>query len=163
MEIDKLKIPAFQRKKTIRVKKSKGTSFKASDPLETRQRVRLKKANITSIRRNRKMDVDMPPIANEARPISSTDMPIWRKMSEVGEVTHFFEKIDVAVLNLQKSIKVGDRIIIESPKGLFEQELSSMQIDRKDVRQAKKGDDVGMKVKFAPKIGGLVYKVVAEG
>jgi len=166
--IDKLKIPAFQRKKKIRVKK--GSSFKVGDPLEIRQQVRLKKANIKAIRKNRSMDVDTPPVVNDAFP-SPIDgsvqpeikMPEWRKMNCIGEVTHYFSKIDVAILKLEKTLKIGEQIIVEAPKCLFEQKLSSMQIDRLDVPMAKKGDDVGIKVKFEPKINGKVYKVVAEG
>lgn len=164
IEIDQYKIPAFQRKKNISIKK--GSSFKVGSPLEIRQQIRLKKANITAIRKNRSMDVDAPPVANNYKVdivAKKSEIPAWRKMSCIGEVTHYFANIDVAVLSLEKNIKIGEQIVIEAPKGLFEQKLLSMQIDRLDVPMAKKGDNVGVKVKFEPKINGRVYKVVAEG
>ena len=35
-----------------------------------------------------------------------------------------------------------------------------MQIDRKEVRIAKTGSDIGMKVQLKPKVGGAVYKLI---
>jgi len=35
-----------------------------------------------------------------------------------------------------------------------------MQIDRKDIKIAHSGDDIGLKTAMKPKIGGLVYKIL---
>jgi len=162
MDIDPYKIPAFQRKKKIAF--NKGSSFKIDKDPEIKILNRLKEDNFSAVRKNKLINIEKP-ISNNTKPISHT-IPIntsWRKMDRIGEVEQYFSKIDVIALKLEKSLKVGERIVIESPKGLFEQELKSMQINRQNVEVAKKGEDVGIKVKFEPLLGGSVYKVTAEG
>jgi len=66
----------------------------------------------------------------------------------VGEVTHYFSEIGVAVLKIASPIKEGDEIrLIGGENTDFTQGVSSMQIDHEKVKTAKKGDDVGLKVK----------------
>lgn len=65
---------------------------------------------------------------------------------EVGKVTHFYDKISVGVVALSGSLKVGDNIHIQGAHDDFEQEVGSMQLDHKDVKAAKKGDLVAIKV-----------------
>lgn len=67
-------------------------------------------------------------------------------MKKIGKVTHYYGNIDVAILKLTNSLKVGDRIKFEGHGVDFEQEVSSMQINHESVEKAKKGDDVGLKV-----------------
>ncbi len=77
----------------------------------------------------------------------------------VGEITHFFSKIGVGIIKLKKPLKVGDTIQIKGATSDFEQRVDSMQIDHKDVEKAKKGDDIGLKVKDKTREGDKVYKV----
>lgn len=78
----------------------------------------------------------------------------------VGQVTHYFSEIKVAVLKIVSPIKEGDEIrIIGGENTDFTQNVSSMQIDHKEVGSAKKGDDVGLKVKEKVREGYKVYKV----
>lgn len=85
-----------------------------------------------------------------------------RKMKRIGVCTHFFDKINVAVVALNSPIKAGDRLLFESEEGLFEQSLESMQIDKKEVQRARADQSIGTKVKFKPLTSGLVYKVYYE-
>ena len=78
----------------------------------------------------------------------------------IGTITHFFGGLSVAVIELKDNLKVGDKIIIEGATTSFEQPVNSMQIDRKDIKEAKKGDDIGMKVKDKVRPGDKVYKVL---
>lgn len=78
---------------------------------------------------------------------------------EVGKVTHYFSEIEVAVFKLNGTIKVGDKIKITGHTTDFEQELKEMQVDHKAVESAKKGDDVGAKVKDKVREGDTVYLV----
>jgi len=64
----------------------------------------------------------------------------------VGKVTHYYDKINVAVLELDRALKVGDTIKIVKGDTEFTQTIDSMQIDRKEVKSAKKGDSIGLKV-----------------
>jgi hypothetical protein len=78
----------------------------------------------------------------------------------IGKITHYFSDIEVAVINLTSSLKDGDSIrVIGGQETDFEQEVSSMQIDHKEVKSAKKGDSVGMKIDEKVHEGYKVYKI----
>lgn len=78
--------------------------------------------------------------------------------TKVGEITHYYDRIGVAVVKVLAPIKVGDRIKIVSGDQEFEQDLTSMQIEHENVEKAKKGDDVGLKLD-QPVKKGEIYKV----
>jgi len=65
---------------------------------------------------------------------------------EIGEVSTFFSHVEVAAIKLSGNLKVGDRIRIKGHTTDIEQLVDSMQIDRKEVKEAKKGDEIGIKV-----------------
>lgn len=79
--------------------------------------------------------------------------------TKVGEIIHYYDKIGVAVIKISSPIKVGDRIKISGHDKEFEQAITSMQVEHQNIEQAKKGDDVGMKVDQPAKDGDEVYKV----
>lgn len=81
------------------------------------------------------------------------------KKKPIGKVTHFFDKIKVAVIALDRGMKSGDKILIGKNEDFFEQEVKSMQIDHEKIEKAKKGQEVGMKVKGSTRKGDLVFKV----
>lgn len=78
----------------------------------------------------------------------------------VGKISHFFPKISVAVLDVEATVSVGDRISIENPAGSFEQQIDSMQIEHESVEAAEAGQSIGLKVAQPAKEGSKVYKVV---
>lgn len=78
---------------------------------------------------------------------------------EVGTVTHFFDKITVAVIKLKGALKQGEKIRIKGTTTDFEQQAESMQIDMKPIAAGKKGQEVGMKVKDRVRSGDAVYIV----
>ncbi len=80
----------------------------------------------------------------------------------VGKVTHYYEKIGVAVIAVQSAFSVGDQIRIKAPAGSpretdFTQGVSSMQVEHQSVTKAKKGDDIGLKVDQAVKDNDQVF------
>lgn len=77
---------------------------------------------------------------------------------EIGLITHFFSKINVAVLELTLPISVGDRILIKGPTTDFDQTVESMQIDRKAIQRAEGGQSIGLKVVQPVKEKDVVYK-----
>lgn len=77
----------------------------------------------------------------------------------LGKITHFFDKISVAVIALDAGLKTGDKIKIGKNDDFFEQEVKSMQIEHEKIEKAKKGQEIGMKVKQAVRKGDLVFKV----
>ena len=76
----------------------------------------------------------------------------------IGKVTHFFDKIGVAIVKLEAALKVGEKIKFEGHGASFEQSVDSMQMEHEQVKEAKKGDEVGMKVSQPVKAGDLVFK-----
>lgn len=74
-----------------------------------------------------------------------------------GEVTHFFDKIQVCVLKVKNPLKVGDILHFQGSATDFIQEISSMQIDHQQVVAAKKGDEIGLKVKNPVRVGDQVF------
>jgi putative protease len=78
----------------------------------------------------------------------------------VGRVEHYFDKIGVAVLKLSDTLKVGDIIRIEGGQDTdFKQTVKSLQFNHQKIVQAKKGQDVGLKVKEVAREGYKVYKI----
>ncbi|MBN1544803.1 hypothetical protein JW898_05080 [Candidatus Woesearchaeota archaeon] len=77
---------------------------------------------------------------------------------EIGKVTHFFDRISVAVLRLTDGLKVGEKIRIEASEP-FVQTVTSMQVEHKPINEAKAGDDVGMKTDKPCKEGDKVIKL----
>lgn len=75
----------------------------------------------------------------------------------VGKVTHFFNKISVAVVDLTDELRNGDRISIEGPAGVVEQVVSSMQINKQPVERAGAGQSIGLKVDSRVREGDMVY------
>jgi len=78
----------------------------------------------------------------------------------IGRISHYFSNIEVAVLDLMAPLKDGDKIRITGGEATdFEQEVKSMQIEHEQVKSAKKGDSVGMKVKEKVHEGYKVFKI----
>lgn len=65
---------------------------------------------------------------------------------EIGVVSSYFSNAGVAAIKLSGKLEVGDKIHIKGHTTDFEQKVESMQIERKDIKEAKKGDHIGIKV-----------------
>ena len=78
----------------------------------------------------------------------------------VGRVTHYFSDIKVGVIKVSSPIKSGDQVrIIGGENTDFNQKINSMQSDHKEIKTAKKGTSIGVKVKEKVREGYKVYKV----
>lgn len=77
---------------------------------------------------------------------------------EVGHVTHFFTKINVAVVELSATLAVGDTILIRGPTTDFEQVVGSMQIEHENIERAEAGQSIGLKVEERVREEDIVYK-----
>lgn len=77
----------------------------------------------------------------------------------VGEVTHYFGKISVAVLKIDKGIKLGESLHFVGKHTDFSQEIDSLQIEHQDVTEAEAGSDVAMKVKDRVRSGDAVFRL----
>lgn len=78
---------------------------------------------------------------------------------QVGVITHYFDRIKVCVVKLtQGTVLIGDKLTIHGPKTKFVQKVWSMQIESLDVKVAKKGQLIGIKVDKLVAVGDRVYK-----
>lgn len=81
--------------------------------------------------------------------------------SQLGSVDHFYSRIQVAAVKLNKgNLKLGETIKVKDRQGneVFEQEISSMQINGEDIEEASKGQDIGIKMDQKVKEGYGIYK-----
>jgi len=76
---------------------------------------------------------------------------------EIGQVTHYYSKIGVAIIRLDSSLKVGERIAIVGSTTDLEQDVKSMQVEHQSISEAKAGDLVGLKVKDKVREGDTVF------
>lgn len=67
------------------------------------------------------------------------------KDKPLGKVVHYYDKIGVAVLSLNKPLKVGDKIRFTG-RNEFTQEVGSLQLDHKPVSSVKAKVQFGLKV-----------------
>ena len=82
------------------------------------------------------------------------------KEQKIGSVQHYFDNVSVAALKIEKgNIKVGDTLHFKGHTTDFTQKLESMQTEHKAIKEAKKGDDVGIKVKDRVREYDDVFKV----
>lgn len=82
-----------------------------------------------------------------------------KKEKAIGKVTHYYSNIKVAVIKLSAPVKQGAKIRITGGEDTdFTQEIKSMQVDHEQVKTAKKGKSIGLKVAKKVREGYLVYK-----
>lgn len=109
-----------------------------------------------------------PTIAGPAARLKSSPAKISPSGQSVGEITHFFAKIQVVVVKISKgNLVVGNKIRIHGPQAPsgrkatdFTQTVRSMQVESVDVRSARSGQLIGLKVERAARVGDKVYKLV---
>ena len=79
---------------------------------------------------------------------------------KIGEVSHYFNRIGVAVVKLREEMKLGDQISFLGYTTDFDQIVTSLEIDHKKVDSVKPGDDFAIKVLDKVRQGDGVYKEV---
>jgi putative protease len=80
----------------------------------------------------------------------------------IGEVTHYYNHLSVAVLELEDELKAGDTIHILGHRTNFSQPVKSMEIEHRRVQAVGPGAEVGLKVIDTVRKGDAVYKVTEE-
>ncbi|MCK9446357.1 translation elongation factor-like protein [bacterium] len=85
---------------------------------------------------------------------------VIRKEKKVGKITHYFDKIKVVVVKLSDDLSVGETIrIIGGENTDFKQKIVSMEFNGEKIKKAKKGKQVGIRVKDRAREGYKVFKV----
>jgi putative protease len=82
-----------------------------------------------------------------------------KKEKLVGKIIHYYDHIGVGIVKITKEpLKVGQKIHIKGTTTDFEQDIKSMQIEHEQIKEAKKGKIIGLKIKETVREGDLVYK-----
>ena len=68
----------------------------------------------------------------------------------IGKITHYYDKLGVAVINLSAALAAGDKIKLVGHGNEFTQEVDSMQVEHEKVEKAKKS---GFNTYVAEKLG----------
>lgn len=85
-----------------------------------------------------------------SKKVARTDKP-------VGEVTHYYSGLKVAIVRFNQDMQVGKSLTFQGATTDFSQDLNSMEVDHKSVSVAPKGKEVGLKVKDKVREGDKVY------
>ncbi len=81
-------------------------------------------------------------------------------MFKIGKVSHYYDKISVAIVELDGQLSVGDKVkFVRGGEDLFEQNVDSIQIEHEKKESASKGEVVGLKVEKEVKEGAEVFKL----
>lgn len=118
-----------------------------------------RKSRKASVKRAQKILVPefSPPILDFVEPVVETAAN--KKSKKIGEITHYYDKIKVAVIKLSGSLCVGDKISYETADNSRRgQIVESMEINRQPVFKAGKGKEIGIKIKKEPKEKSTVWK-----
>jgi acyl-CoA hydrolase len=80
----------------------------------------------------------------------------------IGQVTHYYDHLNVAVLALTETIRVGDIVHCLGHSTDFQQEVTSLQVEHQPVSEAGPGQDVALKVTQRVHPHDAVFKISAE-
>lgn len=166
-EIDPTKIPAFQRKRSLLAKQRKKTKASKTTKVRKTRSSYQKPTYQSSPSFNEPLaDILLPSQSIFPAPLDNDPLPTkverkdFEEMKTCGQCEGYFDKINVAIIKLTSPLRIGDIVIFEKEGGLFQQTVTSMQIDRREVRQALSGSDIGLKVLQTPTVGTRVYKII---
>lgn len=81
---------------------------------------------------------------------------------ELGRVIHYYSHLNVAVLELEGELKLGDKIHIVGHATEFVQRVTSMEVEHHSVLWVKSGDRTAIKVIQPVHVHDRVYRVVEE-
>ncbi len=82
-----------------------------------------------------------------------------KKLEKIGDITHYFSELNVAIIKLLKPLKVGDEIrVIGGEDTDFSQKVEGMEIDHEKIEKAGSGQQVGVKVEEKVREGYEVYE-----
>ncbi len=75
----------------------------------------------------------------------------------IGVVTHYFGHLSVAIVKFSRAVKVGEKVQFLGATTSFDETIRSMQYNHKEIMEAAKGQEVGIKVGDKVREGDEVY------
>ena len=80
------------------------------------------------------------------------------KNNLIGLITHYFPHVQAAVIKLKAPLTIGETIKIKGHTTDLTQAITSMQMDRVNISNAKKDMEIGVQVNTRVRHGDKVYK-----
>ena len=80
---------------------------------------------------------------------------------EIGQISHYYNKIGVAIVKLSNPLRVGEEVHVKGATTDFSQTVESMQAEHENVEEAQPGEIIGLKVKEPVREADKVYKASA--
>lgn len=79
---------------------------------------------------------------------------------DIGQVTNYYNKIQVAEIKIWDTLKTGDTILIQGPTtGSIQHTITSIQINKKNINKAEKNQNIGIKIPYKIRPHDNVYKL----
>jgi hypothetical protein len=79
------------------------------------------------------------------------------EIQPIGQVTHYFDRISVAVVYLWQEVAIGNWIHLYGPKTNFVQQVHSMQIDHQPIEEAFAEQEIAIQVEDKVRKGDYIY------
>ncbi len=81
------------------------------------------------------------------------------KLVLAAQVTHYFPKVNAAVIKLKKTLYIGMPVLIKGNNTNFRQTVGSMQMNHKPIDKGMRGQEVGLEVLRPVVSGDNIYEV----
>jgi U32 family peptidase len=93
---------------------------------------------------------------------ASSESKSTKKKIYIGCISNYYQKQEVAEILIEGgNLKLGDKIIIQGPTtGSIEQEITSMQINHKEIQSVIKGQRFGLKTNSIVRRNDKIYLIV---
>lgn len=75
----------------------------------------------------------------------------------IGRIKNYYSKLDVAEINADEDFKLGEEIVVKGENTYFRQIIESMEIKHKKVTEAKREQDVALKLNQKARKNDLIY------
>ena len=137
----------FSRKKKRKAKKKPKKTARKKAAVKKLKKRAVKRAK-TGRPKRRKAAVKRPPKISRG------------EEAQVGTVSHYFPHVKAGAIVIEGgTLAVGDTIHIKGHTTDFKQKISSMQVDHKEVSEAKAGQEIGLKTDEKAREHDKVYKL----
>lgn len=80
------------------------------------------------------------------------------KETPIGRVTHYYGKINVAIVHFDKDISLGSHVHFLGHNTDLAEPVASLELNHHQVAAARRGEEVGVKVAARVREGDLVFE-----
>jgi len=146
---------ARSKKKAKKVAKKKVRKVKSRKAKKAAKKTTKKKPAKKAKKTAKKKPAKKAKKAKAKKPAKKVAKKV-RKAPVIGKVTHYYDRIGVAVVEIMSVLKHGDMIRLKHGAKSFAQKAASMQVNHTPIAVAKQGEEIGLKVDQVTPPGTLI-------